>query len=181
MSERDSLEWSLTPRNVSCCKPPACASAGQPYHFRTRDVEGDFHYRILRVHKEADGGLEVIGHWRSGAFDSTRDLHLVRSDGASIPITSLHVKPPVSEAAGRKGQRTLTGRTPQPDLFQANGCIRQKSAQLPIRSRRGELGECAFRVCDPDVGTFRWRLLVGFGRRGRLRRSRCSSRDQSSS
>jgi hypothetical protein len=100
------------------------------YDVGDREGTGEFHFRVLSVHKDAnaDGSLEVIGNLRWGVLSPGQRFHLVRSDGAVVPITTLQVQTPASGAARRKGQRQLTVVTPEPQAFHANGCIRPTSA-----------------------------------------------------
>ena len=105
-----------------------CEGCGEIYDILKRDVESDIHFLTMRVEDEADESLTVVGHWRTGVLVPGQLLQLTRRDGQVVPIESITMLPPVSEASGRKGQRVLMVRTPDPISFHAGGCIRPAHA-----------------------------------------------------
>ena len=105
-----------------------CEGCGEVYDILKRDVEGDFHFLTMRVEAEADESLMVVGHWRTGVLVPGQVLQLTRCDGHTVSIEDITMLPPVSETSGRKGQRVLTVRTPDPISFHAGGCIRPAHA-----------------------------------------------------
>jgi hypothetical protein len=101
-----------------------CEGCGESYDILLRGIEGEFHFFAVSVDAEPDGTVTVIGHWHAGTFVEDQVVELKRRDGHAVAIDSVTMRPPVSEASGRKGQRILTVRTPHPESFHAGGCIR---------------------------------------------------------
>lgn len=112
-----------------------CEGCGEQYDPVQRGTEGGFHFLVMSVEHDPDGSLSVVGHWRTGLAPDGVPVELRRTDGHRVTITELVILPGASEASERKGQRVLTVRTTTPDSFQAGGCIRPVSEQLPIWAR----------------------------------------------